>query len=88
MDEVEIIRRMTLGIYDQKEFEKLKAWSADYVHEGFDKNPPELQKTREQKDQDWEFTLKMYLIIKDLLNGNPNLPEGCEEEAVRFRHGE
>ena len=82
VDEVEIIRRMTLGIYDQKEFEKLKAWSAENVHEGFDKNPAELQKTREQKDQDWEFTLKMYLIIKDLLNGNPNLPEGCEEEAV------
>ena len=82
IDEVEIIRRMTLGIYDEEEFEKLKAWSKDNVHEGFDKNPPELQKTREQKDQDWEFTLKMYLIIKDLLNGNPNLPEGCEEEAV------
>ena len=58
VDEVEIIRRMTLGIYDQKEFEKLKAWSVEFVHEGFDKNPPELQKTREQKDQDWEFTLK------------------------------
>ena len=82
VDEVEIIRRMTLGIYDEKEYEKLKAWADKYVVEGFDKNPTELQKTREEKDKDWEFTLKMYLIIKDLMNGNPNLPEGCEEEAV------
>ena len=82
VDEVEIIRRMTLGIYDEKEYEKLKAWADKYVVEGFDKNPTDLQKTREEKDKDWEFTLKMYLIIKDLMNGNKNLPEGCEEEAV------
>ena len=82
VDEVEVIRRMTLGIYDQKEFEKLKAWAQENVREGFDKNPENLQKSREQKDADWEFTLKMYLIIKDLMNGNPNLPEGCEEEMV------
>ena len=82
VDEVEIIRRMTEGIYDKKEFQKLKKWAAKYVVEGFDKNPKELQKSRKQKDEDWEFTLKMYLIIKDLMNGNPNLPAGCEEEAV------
>ncbi|MBR0462788.1 MAG: L-fucose isomerase [Clostridia bacterium] len=82
VDEVEIIRRMTLGIYDRKEFEKLKAWAAKYVKEGFDKNPENLQRNRIQKDADWEFTLKMYLIIKDLMNGNKNLPEGCEEESV------
>ena len=82
VDEVEIIRRMTLGIYDEKEYEKLKAWAAENVVEGFDKNPEALQKSREEKDKDWEFTLKMYLIIKDLFNGNPNLPAGNEEEAV------
>lgn len=82
VDEVEVIRRMTLGIYDEAEYKQLKAWADQYVVEGFDKNPAELQKSREQKDKDWEFTLKMYLIIKDLMNGNPNLPEGCEEEAV------
>ena len=82
IDEVEIIRRMTEGIYDEKELEKLKAWAAKYVKEGFDKNPEELQRSREQKDKDWDFTLKMYLIIKDLMNGNPNLPKGREEEMV------
>ncbi len=82
VDEVEIIRRMTLGIYDEKEYKKLKKWAEKNVIEGFDKNPEALQKSRKDKDKDWEFTLKMYLIIKDLLNGNPNLPEGNEEEAV------
>ena len=82
VDEVEVIRRMTEGIYDEKELEKLKDWAAKYIKEGFDKNPEALQRSREQKDKDWDFTLKMYLIIKDLMNGNPNLPKGRAEEMV------
>jgi len=82
VDEVEIIRRMTEGIYDQAEFEKALAWTKAKCIEGFDKNPEELQKSRERKDEDWEFVVKMMVIIKDLMNGNPNLPEGCEEEMV------
>ena len=82
VDEVEIIRRMTEGIYDKAEYEKALAWAKEYCIEGFDKNPEELQKTREEKDADWEFVVKMMVIIKDLMNGNPNLPAGCEEEMV------
>ncbi|MBQ9845418.1 MAG: L-fucose isomerase [Oscillospiraceae bacterium] len=82
VDEVEIIRRMTEEIYDKAEYEKALAWTKQYCIEGFDKNPQELQKTREEKDADWEFVVKMMVIIKDLMNGNPNLPEGCEEEMV------
>ena len=82
VDEVEIIRRMTEGIYDKAEYEKALAWAKEKCIEGFDKNPEELQKTREQKDGDWEFVVKMMCIIKDLMNGNQNLPEGCEEEMV------
>ncbi|MBQ8638373.1 MAG: L-fucose isomerase [Lachnospiraceae bacterium] len=82
VDEVEIIRRMTEGIYDQAEYEKALAWTKEHCIEGFDKNPQEVQKTREQKDKDWEFVVKMMCIIKDLMNGNKNLPEGCEEEMV------
>ena len=80
VDEVEIIRRMTEGIYDEKEYEKALAWTKAHCKEGFDKNPAELQKTPEQKEKDWEFVVKMMVIIKDLMNGNPNLPKGCEEE--------
>ena len=82
VDEVEIIRRMTEEIYDKKEFEKALAWAKENCIEGFDKNPENLQKTREEKDADWEFVVKMMVIIKDLMNGNDNLPKGCEEEAV------
>lgn len=80
VDEVEIIRRMTEGIYDKAEFEKALAWTKANCIEGFDKNPEEVQKSREKKDEDWEFVVKMMCIIKDLMNGNKNLPVGCEEE--------
>ncbi len=82
IDEVEIIRRMTEGIYDEEEYQKALAWTKANCKEGFDKNPEELQRTREQKDKDWEFVVKMYIIIKDLFNGNKKLPAGCEEEMV------
>ena len=82
VDEVEIIRRMTEEIYDKKEYEKALKWAKKYCKEGFDKNPENLQKTREQKDSEWEFVVKMMVIIKDLMNGNKNLPKGCEEEMV------
>ncbi len=82
VDEVEIIRRMTEGIYDKEEFEKALAWTKEKCKEGFDKNPSEIQKSPEQKEKDWEFVVKMMCIIKDLMNGNDKLPKGCEEEAV------
>ncbi len=82
VDEVEIIRRMTEGVYNKEEYEKALAWTRANCIEGFDKNPEELQRTREEKDADWEFVVKMMVIIKDLMNGNDTLPAGCEEEMV------
>ena len=82
VDEVEIIRRMEKGIYDEKEYQKALKWVKEKCRPDFDKNPVEMQKTPAQKEKDWEFTAKMACIIKDLYNGNKNLPQGCEEEAV------
>ncbi len=82
VDEVEIIRRMTEGIYDEAEFKKALAWTKEHCPEGFDKNPDFVRKSPEQKEKDWEFVVKMMVIIKDLMNGNKNLPEGREEEMV------
>ncbi len=82
VDEVEIIRRMSEGIYDEAEYQKALAWTKEKCKEGFDKNPENLQKTREQKDADWEFVVKMMVIIKDLMCGNDKLPAGSEEEMV------
>ena len=82
VDEVEIIRRMTEGIYDEVEFQKALAWAKEKCTIGFDKNPDELKMSEEKKEEQFEFVVKMAVIIKDLMNGNKNLPAGCEEEAV------
>ena len=85
VDEVEILRRMDLGIYDPEECEKAMAWVKKYCmpNEGWDKNPESKRKTREQKDKDWEFVVKMTIIVMDLMHGNPKLRElGFKEEAL------
>ncbi len=82
VDEVEIIRRMTEEIYDKEEYEKALAWTKANCKEGFDKNPDWIQKSREEKDAQWEFVVKMMVIIKDLMAGNKNLPEKFSEEAI------
>lgn len=86
IDMTEVARRITLGIYDHEEYEKAMAWTEKYCkpREGEDfKNRPEKKKTREEKDADWEFVVKMTLIIRDLMQGNPKLREmGYLEEAL------
>ncbi len=82
-DLVEILRRVELGIYDPEEYEKAMAWTEKYckANEGHDYN--EKSKTREQKNRDWEFTVKNMLIIRDLMHGNPRLCElGFKEESL------
>ena len=84
VDEVEIIRRMTLGIYDKEEYAKALAWAKDNCKETEDIcNRPDMQKDRAEKDADWEFIVKMTLIVRDLMVGNPKLKElGFGEEAL------
>ena len=82
VDEVEILRRMEEGIYNKEEYEKALAWTLEHCKEGRDDNPDFVKFSPEKKKEQWEFTVKMYCIIKDLMCGNPNLPEGFEEEMV------
>lgn len=82
VDEVEVIRRIEEEIYDKEEYEKALAWTKANCPEGLDKNPDYVQKNGQQKDGDWKFTVKCALIIRDLMEGNPNLPKGREEEAL------
>ena len=85
VDSTEILRRIQEGIYDHEEFEKAMAWTEKYckVNEGADVNRPEKMKSREEKDSDWEFVVKMTIIIRDLMQGNPKLEEmGFKEEAI------
>jgi L-fucose isomerase len=83
VDMAEFVRRMEEGVYDQEEFENALAWVKANCREGEDYNPPEKQRSRAQKDQDWADSVKMTLIARDLMAGNPGLEEmGYEEEAL------
>ena len=82
VDEVEVLRRMEEGIYNEEEYQKALAWTKAHCKEGRDDNPDFVKFTPEQKEKQWEFTVKMYCIIKDLMVGNKNLPKGCEEEML------
>lgn len=82
VDEVEVIRRMTEGIYDKDEYERAVAWAKENCIIGFDKNPDFIRRSDEQKDKDLEFCVLTAMIIQDLMNGNDKLPKGCEEERV------
>ena len=81
----EIQRRIDLGIYDRDEFAEAMEWVGKYCksREGEDLNPEHLRFSREEKDRVWEFVVKMTMIFRDLMVGNPKLAEmGFEEEAM------
>ncbi|MBR6559109.1 MAG: L-fucose isomerase [Clostridia bacterium] len=91
VDEVEILRRMEEGIYNEEEFQKALAWTKEHCKEGRDDNPEsvnflgedrKIKFTAEEKEKQWEFTVKMYCIIKDLMAGNDKLPDAFVEEKV------
>lgn len=83
VDMTEIIRRIDEGIYDRKEYIKAIEWVKKNCREGADNNPQKQQKSRAEKDKDWEFIVKMAMIARDLMIGNPNLNEyGFAEEAM------
>jgi L-fucose isomerase len=83
VDMSELTRRIDEGIYDAAEFERALAWTKEKCREGEDRNPPGLQRSREQKDRDWQTVVKMTLIARDLMTANPRLGEaGFGEEAL------
>jgi L-fucose isomerase len=87
VDMTEILRRMTLGIYDHEEFEKAYRWVQENCKAGIDvnaeKNLPEMIQKSKVVENDWEFVVKMTLIIRDVMQGNPKLAEmGWHEESL------
>ncbi|MBQ3124845.1 MAG: L-fucose isomerase [Clostridia bacterium] len=82
VDEVEILRRMEEGIYNEEDYQKALAWTKEHCKMGRDDNPDFVKFSDEEKEKQWEFTVKMYCIIKDLMAGNDRLPKGFEEEMV------
>ena len=82
VDEVEVVRRISENIYDEAEFQRALAWAKEKCPIGFDKNPENIQKSQSDKESDFEFSVKMACVIKDLMCGNPNLPKEHAEEAL------
>ena len=85
VDMIEILRRIDEKIYDQDEFAKAMEWTEKYCkpNEGTDFNIEAKKKDRAGKDADWEFVVKMTIIMRDLMQGNPKLKEmGFAEEAL------
>jgi L-fucose isomerase len=82
VDSVEVQRRIQKGIYDLDEYNRALEWVKAHCREGKDHNEPAKQFTKTQKDEDWETVVKMTLIIRDLMQGNPKLKKmGFGEEA-------
>ena len=69
VDMTEFTRRIDRGIYDHEEFERALKWVKENVKEGFDHNREDLVLSREEKDKQWEFVIKMFLIGRDLMIG-------------------
>jgi L-fucose isomerase len=82
VDSSEVLRRIEKKIYNEDEYKKALSWVREHCKEGEDFNISEKQFSREQKDKDWEFVVKMTLIIRDLMIGNDHLKEkGFGEES-------
>ncbi len=89
VDMTEILRRITLEIYDPEEYQKALAWVQENCREGFDCNagktlPAIIRRSKVvPPEKDWEFVVKMTLVMRDILFGNPKLAElGWHEEAL------
>ncbi|MEK3878843.1 L-fucose isomerase [Paenibacillus sp. FSL M7-0420] len=82
IDMSEFVRRFEEGIYDPEEFTRALAWVKDNCRVGADNNPQHLQLSEDVKEEQWETVVKMTLIARDLMTGNPQLAKlGFEEEA-------
>ncbi|KXA91118.1 sugar isomerase [candidate division MSBL1 archaeon SCGC-AAA259A05] len=83
VDMSEIIRRIEKKIYNEGEFEKALDWVKENFEEGSDPNPKESKFSKEEKEEIWETVVKMTIIMRDLMVGNPELKEkGYEEESL------
>ena len=83
VDMSEIQRRIQLGIFDHDEFQKAMTWVKENCKEGKDYNVESQKRTMDQKNHDWETVIKMTLIARDLMIGNPVLADqNYGEEAL------
>lgn len=83
VDMSEVNRRLAEKIYSEAEYRRALAWTKASCKEGIDVNDPKIQHTRARKDKVWETSVKMAIIVRDLMVGNPDLRrKGLGEEAL------
>jgi len=83
VDMTEFARRFNEEIYDPEEYKVATAWVKENCQEGVDRNAADKQRSRELKERDWDLSIKMALIGRDLMVGNPRLADiGYGEEAM------
>ena len=87
VDMSEVGRRVKLGIYDHEEYARALKWTKEHCPEGFDKNPEDKRHNRQRKDEEWEYVVKMCLIFRDILLGNPRLAGGSFNEESLGKNG-
>jgi L-fucose isomerase len=83
VDMSELVRRFEEGIYSDAEYKRALAWTRANCKEGPDNNPPKEQHSRKRKDDAWKTCVKMAMIVRDLMVGNPDLRrKGLIEESL------
>src|ERR1041385_731519 len=83
VDMTELVRRIEEKIYDEREFKAAYGWTRKNCVEGKDWNPEKQRRDQKRKDWEWETVVKMTMIARDLMVGNPRLAElGFGEEAL------
>ena len=83
VDMSELTRRMDEKIYSDAEYRRALEWTRANCKEGPDNNDPKVQHSRARKDKTWETSVKMAMIVRDLMVGNPDLRrKGLGEEAL------
>jgi len=83
VESVEILRRIDEEIYDKEEYEKALAWTKQHCKEGMDVNKPEDKADVARKEEEWKTVVKMTLICRDMMIGNPKVIEkGYREEGL------
>lgn len=85
IDMSEFAGRLKNELYDKDEYERALRWVKEKCQEGDDYNEPEKRRSRGQLDSDWETSVKMALIARDLMQGNPRLEEAGYPEQARGR---
>ena len=75
IDMIEIDRRIENGIYDTAEYDKAISWAREHLTIGENRNLPANTRTQEEYDRQFEYSIKMVLVARDLMEGNPRLAE-------------